>query len=453
MQSEESRNAALAWLENNPQVESVRVAICDLNGVMRGKRIAADQARKALDGGMRMAYSLIGMDIWGEDIEGNPLVYSTGDSDAVCHWTGRPIVPVDWTPLPTALIPLTLAYDDGRPFPGDPRQALAEIQRRYAARGLTPVVATELEFYLFDAASNEPVGPVSPVNGRRLNADGALSIDELDAFETFISEVYAACRAQNIPVDTTIAENGVGQFEINLNHVANALKAADDAILFKRVVRGIARKHGFIASFMAKPYGDRAGSGLHVHFSLLDGDGNNVFDDGTEKGTDIMRHAVGGLLRGMAQSTLIFAPHFNSYRRLRPKSYAPTAVAWGYENRMVAIRIPGGSHKARRIEHRVAGADANPYLVLASVLGSALIGMEEACDPGQPIAMDVDSHDLPRLPSDWLAAIAAFEQGKLMQALFAPELRDAFVACKQQEADTFARKVGSFELETYMEMV
>jgi glutamine synthetase len=166
-----------------------------------------------------------------------------------------------------------------------------------------------------------------------------------------------------------------------------------------------------------------------------------------------MRHAVGGLLRGMAQSTLIFAPHFNSYRRLRPKSYAPTAVAWGYENRMVAIRIPGGSHKARRIEHRVAGADANPYLVLASVLGSALIGMEEACDPGQPIAMDVDSHDLPRLPSDWLAAITAFEQGELMQALFAPELRDAFVACKQQEADTFARKVGSFELETYMEMV
>lgn len=203
---------------------------------------------------------------------------------------------------------------------------------------------------------------------------------------------------------------------------------------------------------MAKPYGDRAGSGLHVHFSLLEDDGNNVFDGGTEKGMDIMRHAIGGLFRGMAQSTLIFAPYFNSYRRLRPRSYAPTTVAWGYGNRMVAIRIPGGSHKARRIEYRVAGADANPYLVLATVLGQALISMEEACDPGQPIAMDVGSHDLPRLPSDWLAAIAAFEQGDVMQALFARELRDAFVACKQ-EADTFGRKVGSFELETYMEMV
>lgn len=218
MQSEESRNSAIAWLENNPQVESVRVA---------------DQAH--------MAYSLIGMNIWGEDIEGNPLGIQHRRFRCGVPLDRRPIVPVDWTTLPTALIPLTLAYDDGRPFPGDPRQALAEIQRRYAARGLTPVVATELEFYLFDAASNEPVGPVSPVNGRRLNGDGALSIDELDTFETFISEVYAACRAQKIPVDTTIAGNGVGQFEINLSHVADALKVVDDAILFKRVVRGIAR--------------------------------------------------------------------------------------------------------------------------------------------------------------------------------------------------------------------
>jgi len=174
---------------------------------------------------------------------------------------------------------------------------------------------------------------------------------------------------------------------------------------------------------------------------------------GTVKGSSTMLHAVGGLLAGMAESTLVFAPHFNSYRRLRPKSYAPTAVAWGYENRMVAIRIPGGPNKARRIEHRVSGADANPYLVLASVLGSALVGIEQAMDPGQPIASNVESHDLPGLPSDWLVAVAAFEGGDLMRRIFAPELRDAFVACKRQEADTFARKVGSFEFETYLETV
>ncbi|WP_246245711.1 glutamine synthetase family protein [Mesorhizobium zhangyense] len=444
---------ALAWLAKHPEIDSLRVAVCDLNGVLRGKRIASDQARKALEGGMRMPYSLVGLDIWGEDIEGNALVFSNGDADAICHWTGRDILPIDWTSHPTALVPLSLAHDDGSPFLGDPRQALAAILKRYAGHGLTPVVATELEFYLFDPTSNKPVGPVSPVTGKRLDSDAALSIDEIDAFESFIHDVYASCRAQGIPVDTAIAENGVGQFEINLNHLPDALRAADDAVLFKRTVKGIARKHGFAASFMAKPYGDRAGNGLHVHFSLLDRDGNNIFNDGTDKGSDAMRHAVGGLLSGMAESTLIFAPHFNSYRRLRPNSYAPTVVAWGYENRMVAIRIPGGPNKARRIEHRVAGADANPYLVLATVLGAALIGIERRLEAGEPIVSDVGSHSLPNLPPDWVSGINAFEAGPLMAELFSADLRDAFVACKRQELNTFAKEVSDFEIETYLESV
>jgi glutamine synthetase len=446
-------NDALAWLSTQPRIDSLRTAVCDLNGVLRGKRIGVDQARKALEGGMRMPYSLVGLDIWGEDIEGNALVFSNGDADGITEWTGRGILPIDWTSHPTALIPLSLAHDDGRPFLGDPRQALAAILKRYAARGLTPVVATELEFYLFDPTSKKPVGPVSPVTGKRLDSDAALSIDEIDAFESFIHEVYASCRAQGIPVDTAIAENGVGQFEINLNHLPDALRAADDAVLFKRTVKGVARKHGFAASFMAKPYGDRAGNGLHVHFSLLDRDGINVFNDDTDRGSAMMRHAVGGLLAGMAESTLIFAPHFNSYRRLRPNSYAPTVVAWGYENRMVAIRIPGGPTKARRIEHRVAGADANPYLVLAAMLGAALIGIERRIDPGEPIASDVGSRGLPMLPADWVSGINAFEAGSLMAELFAPEMRDAFVACKRQELNTFAREVSDFEIDTYLESV
>ena len=279
------------------------------------------------------------------------------------------------------------------------------------ALGLTPVAATELEFYLVDPQSQRPVGPVSPVTGRRLDSDAALSIDEIDDFEAFIHDVYDACRTQGIPVDTAIAENGVGQFEINLNHVADALRAADDAVLFKRTVKGIARKHGFAACFMAKPYGDRAGNGFHVHFSLTDAEGRNVFDDGTDQGSEIMRHAVGGLLAAMAESTLVFAPHFNSYRRLRPSSYAPTAVAWGYENRMVAIRIPGGPTSARRIEHRVSGADANPYLVLAAILGAALIGIERQMSPGDPAGNDGQGLPPAKLPPDWASAIASFESG------------------------------------------
>ncbi|WP_149804151.1 glutamine synthetase family protein [Mesorhizobium sp. NFR06] len=443
----------LNWLESRKDIQSLRAAVCDLNGIMRGKRIPVEQARKALEGKLRMPYSAIGLDIWGEDIEGNAQVFSTGDADGLCHWTGRGILPVNWTAHPTALLPVWLADDSGAPYLGDPRRALARILDRYAALGLTPVTATELEFYLVDPTSQRPVGPVSPVTGRRLDSDAALSIDEVDDFEAFIHDIYEACRMQDIPVDTAIAENGVGQFEINLNHVPDALRAADDAVLFKRTVKGIARKHGFAACFMAKPYGERAGNGFHVHFSVLDKDGRNVFDDGSDQGSDTMRHAVGGLLAAMAQSTLVFAPHFNSYRRLRPRSYAPTAVAWGYENRMVAIRIPGGPSAARRIEHRVSGADANPYLVLAAILGAALIGIERQLSPGEPTGGEGQGLPLAKLPPDWASAIAAFEAGPRVAEIFPTVLRDAFIACKRQELNTFALNVSDFEIETYLESV
>jgi len=443
----------LEWLDERRDIQSLRAAVCDLNGVMRGKRIPVEQARKALEGKLRMPFSLIGLDIWGEDIVGDPLVYSTGDADGLCEWTGRAILPVNWTAHPTGLLPLWLRDEGGAPYLADPRRALAAVLERYRKLGLTPVTATELEFYLVDPESQRPIGPVSPVTGRRLDSDAALSIDELDDFEAFIYDVYEACRSQNIPVDTAIAENGIGQFEINLNHVSDALRAADDAVFFKRTVKGIARKHGFVASFMAKPYGERAGNGLHVHFSLVDAEGRNVFDDGTDQGSDMMRHAVGGLLSAMAESTLVFAPHANSYRRLRPKSHAPTTVGWGYENRMVAIRIPGGPSAARRIEHRVSGADANPYLVMAAILGAALIGIERELSPGEPSAIDAYERKLPKLPPDWASATVLFEGGTLMHDILPAPLRQSLIACKRQELETFALQVSDFELETYLESV
>ncbi len=443
----------LEWLDERRDIQSLRAAVCDLNGVMRGKRIPVEQARKALEGKLRMPFSLIGLDIWGEDIVGDPLVYSTGDADGLCEWTGRAILPVNWTAHPTGLLPLWLRDEGGAPYLADPRRALAAVLERYRKLGLTPVTATEREFYLVDPESQRPIGPVSPVTGRRLDSDAALSIDELDDFEAFIYDVYEACRSQNIPVDTAIAENGIGQFEINLNHVSDALRAADDAVFFKRTVKGIARKHGFVASFMAKPYGERAGNGLHVHFSLVDAEGRNVFDDGTDQGSDMMRHAVGGLLSAMAESTLVFAPHANSYRRLRPKSHAPTTVGWGYENRMVAIRIPGGPSAARRIEHRVSGADANPYLVMAAILGAALIGIERELSPGEPSAIDAYERKLPKLPPDWASATALFESGTLMHDILPAPLRQSLIACKRQELETFALQVSDFELETYLESV
>lgn len=446
-------NTVAKWLADRPEIDSIFACVCDLNGTLRGKRVPVAQAGKVAEGAMRMPLSVVGVDIWGEDIENSELVFETGDADGLCDFTGRDLLPITWSERPTAMAMLWMRSEDGTPFAGDPRRALGSVVERYRALGLTPVVATELEFYLCDPSGRRPRAPLSPVTGSRLDSDGVLSVDELQHFDGFLNDVYDACAAQGIPADAAISENGAGQFEINLMHVDDPLRAADDAVLFKRLVRGIARKHGFAATFMAKPYGDRAGSGFHVHFSLLDENGVNVFDDGGEAGTDVMLSAVAGLLATMQENSLTFAPHENSYRRMMPGAHAPTSVGWGYENRTAAIRIPGGSPKARRIEHRVAGADANPYLVLTSVLGGALAGIDREMVPAPAITGDAYSLDLPHLPLDWASAIEAFRRGDYVAEVFSARLQKMFVECKTQEIKRFARHVTDFEYHSYLEVV
>lgn len=441
------------WLAQRPEIETVFACVCDLNGTMRGKRLPVEQAAKILGGGLRMPLSVLNVDVWGEDIENNELVFETGDSDGICDFTGRPIVLINWTNRPSALAMLWMREEDGTPFAGDPRRALAQVVGDYKKLGLVPVVATELEFYLYDPSEIQPLPPRSPLTGKRLDSDGALSLDELQHFDEFLDEVYDACAEQGIPADAAISENGAGQFEINMVHVNDAMKAADDAILFKRLVRGIARKHGMAATFMAKPYGDRSGSGFHVHFSLENEAGVNLFDNGGDEGTPVLLNAVAGLLATMQENTLTFAPHENSYRRLLPGAHAPTSVAWGYENRTAAIRIPGGSPKARRIEHRVAGADANPYLVLSSILGGALIGIKGKMEPAAPINGDAYSMKLDHLPLDWATAIEAFRRGTLVPEIYSKRLQTMLVECKMQELKRFARHVTNFEYDSYLEVV
>ncbi len=441
------------WLAERPEIQSIFACVCDLNGTLRGKRIPASQAEKVAKGGIRMPLSVVGVDVWGEDIENSKLVFETGDSDGLCDFTGRGLVPISWLNRPTALAMLWMRQEDGTPFDGDPRRSLGRIFDRFKAQGLTPVVATELEFYLCDPSGDQPQAPQSPVTGKRLDSDGVLSLDDLEHFSGFLNDVYDACAQQGIQADAAISENGAGQFEINMMHIDDPLKAADDAVLFKRLVRGVARKHGFAATFMAKPYGDRAGSGFHVHFSLLNEKGENVFDNGGEEGTLVMMNAVAGLLATMWENSLIFAPHENSYRRLLPGAHAPTGIAWGYENRTTAIRIPGGSHKARRIEHRVAGADANPYLVLASILGAALTGIEQKMVPAAAITGDAYSLDIPQLPRDWAGAIDAFRTGSHVPTIFSEQLQTMLVECKTQELKKFTRHVSDFEYRSYLEVV
>jgi glutamine synthetase len=441
------------WFHAHPDVRTIRVAAADLNGQARGKRIPARFADKILSEGTRFPFSVLNLDIWGEDIEDSPLVFDAGDMDGVLLPTERGFLPMPWLEAPTALLPIWMFHEDGRPYEGDPRHALRAVVDRYAARGLTPVVATELEFYLIDDSGHTPRVPPSPRSGKRRTGGETLALRALDAFDVFFSALYDACEAMDISADTAISESGPGQFEVNLQHGPDAMKAADDAWLFKLLVKGLARKHGFAASFMAKPYEQFAGNGMHTHFSVLDAQGRNIFDDGTEGGSPGLRHAVAGCLEALPDLTLIFAPHGNSYDRLVPERHAPTGIAWAYENRTAAIRIPSGSPKARRIEHRVSGGDVNPYLMIAAILGSALDGIEHGLEPPPPIEGNAYALDLPQIPDTWEGAVTAFERSTIVPRIFQAELVRNYLQTKKQEIHYMAELSEAEQVELYLDTV
>ena len=268
------------WLSTHPEIRSIRLAAADLNGVPRGKRIPVKFAGKVAEGTARFPYSVLNLDIWGADIEDSPLVFESGDQDGFLKMTDRGPLPMPWLENAAALVPVWMFHEDGTPFEGDPRQALQQVLDRYAAKGLSPIAAVEMEFFLVDDKGRDLNIPPCPPQGKKRARPTSCSLAKLDAFDSFFSDLYDACDLMDILPMPRFPKAGIGQFEINLMH-GDAMKAADDAWLFKMLVKSLARSHGFAATFMAKPYPDEAGTGLHTHFSVLDQDGNNIFDDGS----------------------------------------------------------------------------------------------------------------------------------------------------------------------------
>jgi glutamine synthetase len=432
--------------------QSYRIAVADVNGQARGKRLPPTKIEDLALGSARMPLSALNVDVSGADIEDSPLLWEGGDADGTLLPTGRGPVPMPWLDSQSELIPMWM-YKRGEPFPGDPRQALARVIDRYAARGWTVLAATELEFYLLDPSYLNEMSPAT-APGRAVTHVGAaiLSLDELDAFDSFFTALYEGAEAMGIPAQSATSEVGIGQFEINLDH-RPAMRAADDAWLFKLLVRGLARRHGMAATFLAKPFPQSAGNGLHMHFSVLDDDGRNIFDDKGPMGSDMLRHAVAGCLRAMRPSTLIFAPHGPSYERFAEESLAPINAAWGYENRTAAIRIPGGSNKARRIEHRVAGGCVNPYLHFAAVLGAALNGIEDRLEPPPPVDGSAYEVDAPKLHRDWAEAIDDFESSPEIARIFNPDIIRNIVLTKRQELERFGEVDVARRHALYLESV
>jgi glutamine synthetase len=414
-------------------LRQIRIVIPDLNGVARAKRMSPQALPKLMDGQAKMPLSALNLDIRGNDIADSPLLFDTGDADGFLRPTSRGLLPMPWIGPEAAMLPMAMHREDGTPFGGDARHALAALVDRLTARGLTAVTATELEFYLIDDSEGPFQPPTNPTTGRRGWGAATLSMQVMDAFNAFFDALYDGCEALGIDADTATSEAGPGQFEINLNHGADPMRMADDTWLFKLLVRRLARAHGFAASFMAKPYADASGNGLHVHASLTDRDGRNIFDDGTPQGSDALRHAIGGVLATMADATLIFAPHAGSYDRLVPGAHAPTGIGWAYENRTASVRVPNGPNAARRLEHRVPGGDANPYMVLAAILGGMELGLADKIAPPAPLTGNAYAQELPQIPETWEMAVDRFSTSALMPRLFPERLIDNFTRTKRQE--------------------
>ncbi|MCH8167420.1 MAG: glutamine synthetase [Proteobacteria bacterium] len=454
--------ALAAFRARHPDIEVADVYVSDLNGVARGKLVPVGRLDKlgmfAAGGAMKMPVSTLGLDIFGADVPEAGIAIETGDPDGVLLPLAATLAPMPWAARPTAQVQCMMTDAGGAEVCGyDPRGVLARVVGRAREMGLQPVMALELEFYLIDPI--EPAPPVDPVTGGRLARSQIYDMEVMRAFEPVIAGISRAAVALGAPAETVICEFGAGQFEINLGHVADPLAAADHLVALKRAIRGVARGHGLDASFMPKPFGGMAGSGMHIHLSLLDGAGRNVFDGGGAGAGDddganpALRHAVAGLCGAMADCMLVFAPHLNSYRRFVPGSYAPLVAAWGYDNRNVALRVPESSGKGARVEHRVAGSDANPYLLAAAVLAGALDGIARGAEPGAPVGAEAGPGDGAPLPLSWAMAEQAFAGSDFVADWLGAELRHVFAAVKRQERATLMARVTDVEHAAYLRVV
>lgn len=442
------------FLARHPQIDAVQVFLTDPCGVARGKLVRRHELAALFANGRQVAGSILGLDVTGMDVDATGLVWDTGDADMLARPVAGTLTPVTWLPVPTGQLMLTMFDRDGSPAPADPRHSLARAVDRLQGLGYAPVLACEIEFYLLHPETLQPAG-----GGRaseRLKID-AYSLTRLDDLAPLFADIFAAAAAQGLPAETLMSEYASGQFEITLKHRHDALRAVDEAILFKRLLRGVAARHGLLATFMAKPSAERAGSGLHLHLSLAGHGGDsaaNLCAADDPAGSGLLRHVIGGLKSTMAESFAVFAPNANSYRRFQSASYAPTSPIWGINNRSVSLRVPAGPPQSRHVEHRVAGADANLYLAAATVLAGAEKGIREKLDPGPPVTGNGYAQSLPReFPATWQEALDRAEESAFLREALGARTLEIFLAIKRQECARFAAQVTELDYAWYARSV
>ena len=426
-------------------ISEVEAVVPDMAGIARGKAMPAPKF--AEDEGMRMPESIFLQTVTGEYPDDDRAI-SPSEIDIVLKADPKTLRVVPWAAEPTAQVIHDSFYGDGRPVTMAPRYVLRHILDLYAQQGWRPIVAPELEFFLVEpnVDADYPLKPPVGRSGRPEVGRQSYSIAAVNEFDPLFDDIYAFCEAQEIEIDTLIHEDGAAQMEINLIH-GDAMSLADQVFLFKRTAREAAFRHKMYATFMSKPMAREPGSAMHIHQSIVDAkSGANVFSDKEGNPTPLFFAHIAGLQKYLPSAMSLFAPNVNSFRRITRHNMAPINTHWGYDNRTAGLRVPMSNAENRRVENRLGGADANPYLAIAASLACGYLGMIEGLKPSEPIAGS--AYDLPfGLPRNIEEAVRLLRECRPLIEILGERFVLAYTAVKESEYDTFLRVISSWERE------
>ncbi len=436
------------WISERGITE-VECIIPDMNGIQRGKVLPANKFLKSVqERTLRIPASVFSVTVTGEYPEDIDSIIPDVDPDLVLVPDPSTIRTAPGFASPTAYVIADAYSRDGKALSVAPRMILKKVLALYAKRGWQPVVAPEVEFYLVSRNTDAdfPLVPPSGRSGRAETASQPFGLEALGEFEDIIEHIYDFCEKAELNIDTMIHESGAAQLEVNFVH-GDALALADQVLLFKRIVRQVALEHGVYATFLAKPMSDQPGSAMHIHQSILEeSSGRNIFSTPNGRDSSLFRSYIAGLARLLPQVTPLFAPNVNSFRRMRPDTSAPINVQWGADNRSCGLRIPVSESKDRRIENRLPGADANPYLAIASSLVCGYIGMVERMQP--PKSITGNAYNRARtLPRTLEAALDRFSHAKQVRSHLGEDFFDLFYAIKEAELFAYQSVISSWERE------
>ncbi|WP_288142212.1 glutamine synthetase family protein [Mesorhizobium sp.] len=435
--------AWLAWRG----IEDIECITPDQAGVARGKMMPSKKFTSNTSLALPSAVFMTTIS-GGYPENGNGFNYPEDDGDLKLMPDLSTLTVVPWEEDPTAAVICDLVHQDGRSVEFTPRNVLKRVLAAYDKRGLKPVVAPEIEFYLV-RKNPDPDYPLTPPvgrSGRAIGGGAGYSIAGVNEFDELIDDIYHFSESQGLEIDTLIHEEGAGQLEINLRH-GDPIELADQVFMFKRTIREAALKHEIYATFMAKPIQGQPGSAMHIHQSIIDKKtGRNVFsaEDGTE--TEAFFHFLGGMQKHVPNALVMFAPYVNSYRRLTQSASAPVNNKWGYDNRTTAFRVPRSDPAARRVENRIPSSDANPYLAMAASLACGLIGMTNKIKAEPPVLTTANAAEID-LPRSLLEAVDLFEADEELCALLGKSFAATYAAIKRAEFETFMEVISPWERE------